>query len=231
MATKRTKECSRVFFAYPEEEEPMKFESREYLITKNFSWKHFKSDKSLDLDSVEDLLNDKLKQLAKKKNDETIELESSCQHFKSTWEHEVNRKRRLVASCLLAQPHRNLAEVCSYTGCSFSLVKKVADDLDFQGEVSTYTYSNKKTDTQLAQLNKSIEQVNGSFITIGDLKRSNPKCSRRYISKALHSTGLSWLKVRKNTKAPKKPAYTDQEVLQTVSHLAQSLAREDVDSY
>ena len=249
-----TRECTEVFLWNPGDLDEIVFEKKEYHLLKEFAWKPFQSNRELHIDSIEELLHakqkdlEKLKQEAKqckleKKQDQVRQrqlaklleegkkLKKKRQAKKLTWQDKVNQRRRLVADCLQQQAQRNLAEVCRITGCSYGLVKRVADDLAFSGEVSTFNYPNIKTHEQLAQLTKSISQVNGSFTTISDLKRFNPGFSRRYIARQLKATGLRYQLVRKNELKPKQPAYTDLEVLTTVRHLAQSLMNNGVETY
>lgn len=225
---KCTRECTKVFFCMPSELEQIEFSKREYEVIAKFNWKRFKSDRTLHVDSVNELLEGKLHDLVKLKEGDTCKMNTEITSQKITWEQEVNRRRRLVASALQQQSHRNIAEVCRFTGCSFDMVKRVANDLDFCGEVAEFRYPNTKTDQQMAALTRSIEQVNGSFSTIADIKRSHPDFSRRYIARQLKATGLRYILVRKNELRPKQPQYNDIQVLRTVRHLSQSLTNDKV---
>ena len=157
----------------------------------------------MDVDCIHDLLKDKLEELTNKKEEDKQRMKTECL-LKSltekeeknkvkkeyllqpqTWKEKINKRRQFVAQCLQQQPQRNLAEVCHFTGCSYSLVKRVADDLAFKGEVSTYFYPNQKSPSDLAKLTQSISQVNGTFATIADLKRRNPTFSRKFIHRQL----------------------------------------------
>jgi hypothetical protein len=253
-----TRECTQVFLWNPGDMEEVAFTTKEYSLVKEFTWERFKSNRDLHIDSVQELLEAKLDDLIKlkeeakqrekdKKKEEVKQrelarlMEEGKKRKKKTkkdpdskpltWEQKVNKKRRLVADFLQQQAQPNLAQVCRDTGCSYSLVKRVADDLAFNGEVSPYVYPNMKTCLQLAQLSKSISQVNGSFACISDLKRFNPTFSRKYIAKQLKATGLRYQLVRKNELKPKQPTYNDKEVLKTVRHLAQSLRNNKVETF
>ena len=118
-----------------------------------------------------------------------------------------------------------------FTGFSYSLIKRVADDLAFNGQVSKFVYPNLKTPQQLEQLDNSIKQLEGSYSTIADLKRANPTCSRKFIARKLRSTGHRYQMLPKNELRPKRPPYTHKEVLYTVRHLAQCLVNNNVDLY
>ena len=229
--SKWTRECTKVYLQHPGDLEEILFMKREFSFETKFSWTRFKSKKSLDVDAVEDMIKDKLKELVRKKEEASKKVDQESKTERLTWEQQINQKRRLVADCLLQQAQRNLAEVCRFTGCSYSLVKRVADDLAFDGQVSVYHYPNIKTTEQLKQLTKAISQVDGTFATITDLKRRNPGFSRKYIARQLKATGLRYLQVKKSRLKPKQPSFTDKEVLQTVSHLAYSLSNSQVETF
>ena len=181
---------------------------------------------------MEDQLRDKLKELAKVKDQEMIEeKETKDQRQKLSWKEEVNKRRRLVAAFLQQQATRNISEACRFTGCSYQLVKRVSDDLDFTGFVTEFDYPNQKTRKQQAELTESISSVNGSYSTISDLKRRHPDFSKRLIARQLKATGHRWLLMRKNMKTVKKERYNDKEVLAVVQHLAQSLSNNQVDTF
>ena len=157
----------------PSEDEPILYLKRLYSIDERFKWKQFKSQKVLDVDAIEDLLQEKMKELLRLKEEEARCKEEEArkareakealkppkrkkkyhyQHEKLPWDEEVNRRRQNVAFFLQSQPYRNLAEVCRFTGCSFALVRRVADDLAFNGQVSTFVYPNQKSEEELLQL-------------------------------------------------------------------------------
>ena len=177
-----------MFVGDPADLDEVGFAKREYFLMENFSWKPFKSDKKMDVDTINELLKAKQRELAKLK-EESRKEKKPCQTKPLSWEEKVNMRRRLVADCLLQQNERNLAEVVRFTGCSFGLVKRVANDLAFEGVVSSYSYPNQKTSLQLNQLDKSISMVNGSCATIADLKRRNSSFSRKFIARQLKKTG------------------------------------------
>ena len=237
---------------HAEREEAITFENRPYVVQQKFAWKPYQPAKRLDVDAIEELLEQKLKELQRLKDEEEQHREEEARRAREAkemlkpwkparkpqfhmeklpWNEEVNRRRRIAAGFLERQEHPNLAEVCRQTGFSFGLVKRVASDLAFNKQVSVFVYPNQKTAEQLQQLEQSIEAVNGSFSTITDLKRKNKGFSRQYIRKRLKETGHHWLKVRMTEKHPRKAAYTDLEVLATVRHLSQCLVNPQVETF
>ena len=252
MEERCTRQCSRVFLDMPSDMEEITFEDRPYTVQKRFPWKQFKTSKQLDVDAIEDMLKDKLRELQRLKDEEEQRREEEARRLreaktallpvkkqrkpqfhleKLAWDEEVNRRRRIAAGFLQQQTKTNLAEVCRQTGFSFGLVQRVANDLAFNQTVSTFVYPNRKTPEQLQQLQQSIDTVNGSFATVSDLKRKNQSFSRHFIRKQMKATGLHWLKVAKNEKIPRQRAYTATEVLATVRHLAQCLVEPEVQLY
>ena len=64
----------------------------------------------------------------------------------------INRKRRLVARCLDRQASLNLAEVCRFTGFSFSTVKRINAQMVTYSGFEAFQYPNAKSEEQLIQL-------------------------------------------------------------------------------
>ena len=230
---RRTRECTPVFFERPKYSEEVTFKERTYTEVRRFKWKPFNSKKKMDIDLVEDILNDKAKELKTLKDLQKKEKEekNTEPRVRLTWKEDVNRKRLLVATCLEEQTVRNLAEVRRFTGCSYELIRKVADDLDFCGRPTEYKYPTEKTPEQLALLHESIQKVNGTYTTSSDLQQLHPDFSRRFIQRQLKATGHRWLLMRKKRKTDRKKPYTEKQVIETVTHLAQCFVAENVDSY
>ena len=250
---KSARDCSKVYLQYPGDRAQISFATRGYNEKKKFAWTPFQSDRAMDVDLIEDLLKDKQQELAKlkeeaKKREEERKKEARRKkaeeegrilkekqkrrvHPKLTWKQKVNARRKQVAACLRLQTQPSLSEIMRWTGCSFYMVQKVAEDLAFNQEVVPYQYPNQKTPAQLTQLSQSIDKVNGTFATIADVKRKNPGFSRKFIAKKLRQTGHHWIRVRKNELKPKEETYRDHQVLATVRHLSQSLLNSQVETY
>ena len=138
-------------------------------------------------------------------------------------ENQVNKKRALIAACLERQTTLNYAECCRFTGCCYSTVKRVHSDLLFNGNPTQFVYPNKKQPEELAALDSMVARVQGSFLTITDMKRENPTFSRRWISRRLRQTRLRWLQLPKNRKnPPKKEPPNAMHIVDLVSHLTQA---------
>ena len=140
-----------------------------------------------------------------------------------TWEEKINKKRELIAAILRRQSQLNLSEAARFSGCSFSTVKKVHRDLLYQDTPSQYHYPNLKSQEVLTQLEDSVTKLQGTFQTIADLKRANPRCSRKYIGRRLHKTGFRWRMMAKNMKKPPKERRNSEEIIAVISHLVQAL--------
>jgi hypothetical protein len=126
----------------------------------------------------------------------------------------------------------NLAKVCRFAKCSYSLAKRVQQDLLLDGYPSPFEVQNQKDPQLVAELDSSISRVQGSYTTIGDLKRLHPTFSRKWIAMRLHRTGLRYHKMARKRKVERKELYRKKEVIAVISHLAQALINsETVDTF
>ena len=227
---KSTRECSRLYFNSIAPQENVTFEKYKYV---NMPWfKPFKCSPDVGIDDIEAMLKQKQKQLRELKDAMQVKPLRRDLPKKTAWATQIDQKRQFVAQMLQSQQQTNLAEVCRQTGCSYGLVKRVYNDLQFMGQPGAYTLPNQKPLKAVNALDMSIDQVQGSYTTIGDLKRQHPSFSRRWIAKRLKRTGLRYHLMAKKRKVTKRDRYSKKEVLQTVCHLAQVLANDDkVDSY
>lgn len=183
--TRTTRECTPVYFNNIEDKDSLFFTKKTYQVIDNFNIKPFKSKKRMKVDEVDQLLQDKQKELKKMKECMLDNSNSTTKKEKMSWETKINDKRRLVANYLQQQPYSNLAEACRFAHCSYDLAKRVQDDLLFYGRHTEYHYPNQKKQETVDELNKTISKVHGTYSTIGDLKRRHPLFSRKWISRQL----------------------------------------------
>lgn len=107
----------------------------------------------------------------------------------------VNRKRRLIAACIANQQVLNLKQVAKHTKSCYQTVQKVYRELCDQREPSTYEYNNLKSDADMEKLEADVQAANGGLVSVADLKRQNPKFSRKKILEVLHSKDMRWRKL------------------------------------
>ena len=230
-----TRPCTPVYYRLPDWNQKVRFAVRECQKEPQYTWKKFKSNRLMDVDSISDLLDQKKTNLVEEQRKFVPKKEEKEKKkpkpVKMTWEELMNWKRLRIAQCLKQQHQRNLAEVSRMTGTSFGLIKKVLADLEFNGEITPFRYQNVKAPEDLEMLDHSISHVNGTYTTLSDLKRCHPQFSRRYIAKRVRATGLRWLLMRKDRRKKKDPGYTDKDVISTVSHLAQSMDDKAVETF
>ena len=234
---KWTRESTEVLFAEPREL-ALPFTAKKFEVLDRFSCKPFKSQENIDVDTVEELLKGKEADLqkARLKKDIRPHIEPRVKKErpwtrKVSRRDQVNRKRRLVASYLRCNPLSSIAEVCQQTGCDYKTAKKVEFDLKHLGEPAEYEYSHLKKPEEVQQLQDTIDQVEGTYMTITDIKRLHPKFSRKAIRLKLHKAELRYLLMAKNELNPKQPSYTSTQVLRVVNHLSQSVTNNTVTTY
>ena len=226
-----TRECTPVYYNNIDDDEIIYFSKKTYPVLDNFKSKPFKSKNKMSVDEVDELLQDKQKELKKMKDVSMESNSSTSKKEKKSWEMKVNQKRRLIASYLQRQSDLNLMDACRFTKCSFEMVKRVYEDLLFLGSPAEYHYPNQKKPEVVTDLINSISKVNGTCATVGDLKRRHPVFSRKWIRRELRRTGLRWKMLEKNMKVPPKDDTKSKQVVSVVSHLAQSLINPKVDTY
>ena len=226
-----TRECTPVYFKDIEDQEMIHYSKKTYQVTENFKCKLFTSKKRMKVDEVDELLQERQKELKKMKDVSMESNSSTLRKEKMSWEMKINQKRRLIASYLQQQPYLNLSDACRFTKCSFHMVKKVYEDLIFIGSPSEYHYPNQKQPEVVTDLVNSISKVNQTYETVGDLKRRHPSFSRKWIGRLLRKTGLRWKMLERKLKIPKKDDTNSQQVVSVVRHLAQSLINPKVETF
>ena len=224
MEERETRASTPVFFGPVDKHQDITFEARKFTVSTNIAVKNFVSKQKYG----QVLLWNTLKGLYRDhcKDCKLYGLDSESAAHKTppiSWQEQVNKKRELVAAILRRQPQLNLAEAARFSGCSFSTVKRVHQDLLFQDTHSQYQYPNQKSQEDLSRFEESIAKLQGTYQTIADLKRANPGFSRKLIARHLHKAGFRWRMLAKNMKKPNKERPDSKKVIAVISHLVQAL--------
>jgi hypothetical protein len=221
---KATREATAVFFAAPDQKTLPSFSRHCIDPSQQIAAQPYVSQDDVDPKLIWNMLGALYEDEKKKKARLCLQSTKKTTPIRSqSWQETVNRRRNLVASFLQRQTSVNLKEACRYTGCDFSTVKKVHNDLLFAHEVETFEYPNTKTQDQEEQLMQSIKEVQGSYSTIADLKRLHPDYSRKLIASRLKKTGHRYLLMRKERKNPPEERHQHKKIVEVVSHLTQAL--------
>lgn len=230
MEQRETRLASDVYFGPLEEGQTPAFEARCFEPTKSFAAAPFKKKgKTSHLSlwsSLKKLYREQCKamkatscQLTKRKKDKQI----------PSWKEKVNAKRALIAAILKAQTEMNLAEVCRTSGCTFNMVKKVHRDLLFSGDAESYEYPTRKPAESIENFEKTMQGLQGSFMTISDLKRRHPDCSKKWIRRRIRDAGFRWRQLPKQRKKPKKELPENKKVIEVIAHLTSALNTKDAE--
>jgi hypothetical protein len=223
-STRVTRPCTKVYYSNIPPDEEVSFEVRPYDTVTEYASRPFKSDPHVDLDDIEDMLKAKQEELELIKRTNTPILQPLRRAIKLTWKSRVDNKRSQVADMLRHQVKINLAEVRRALKCSYSLVKRVHQELLMQGEHSDFQPQNLKEPQDIQQLVESVSQVQGTYTTIGDLKRLHTTFSHKWIARQMHAQGLRYHKMARRRRVEKRELYRKQEVINVVKHLAQAHA-------
>lgn len=140
-----------------------------------------------------------------------------------SWQEQVNKKREFIEVILRRQTRLNLSKAARFSGCSFNTVKRVHQDMLYQGMYARYQYPNTKSQEDLSRFEESMAKLQGSYQTIADLRRENPGFSRKFISRRLRKAGFKWRMMPKKRKNPKKERPDSKKVIAVISHLVQAL--------
>ena len=169
-STRVTRPCTKVYYRNIPPDEEVCLEIRPYDTVTEYAARPFKSNPDVHLDDVEDMLKAKQEELLLLKRANAPVILPLRRATKLTWKSRVDCKRAQVADMLRHQVKINFAEVCRALKCSYSLVKRVHQELLMQGEHSDFQPQNLKPPQDIQQLVESVSQVQGTYTTIGDLK-------------------------------------------------------------
>ena len=226
MEAKETRESSVVFFGPRQVQDPVEFGTRKFELVPNFAATPYQSKENERhrkiFEVLKGLYTEHCNSIKRFKLDE--EESKTEKPVRLSRAQKINQKRALVAGILKTRPHVNFREVCSISGCSFKLVKRVFRDMQWDGTFKPYNYPNLKPPEVLAQFDESVRHLQGSFKTIADLKRENPHCSRKWIARQIKQTGFRWLKLKRKLKNPPEKRPKAKAIIRVISHLMQALS-------
>jgi len=222
---KWTRDCTDVYFNLPSDPKDIAFTTKAVRKVKKFDAKPFHSlrDQYSSLISLQltNLYND----LRKKHGKEPKMLDFMPVRRPTSWADKVNHKRQRIADFFNRQPNQTIAGAIKHIGCSYQMVKKVYEDMHFQGRPDTFTYNNLKDQSSVEQLQETINSVDGSYLTIGDVRRLHPTFSKKFIRARLRRTGLRWRKMARKRKVEKTVNHSPKAVFEVISHIVQALSK------
>lgn len=221
---KKTREATEVFFTSPYSQDLPVFKRREYHVQEELPGKPFKHMVDVDHCVIWNLLCELYKkrcQLNQKCSLKSMRRPATAR--RDTWATTVNRRREYVARILQQRPTASIAEISRITGCWFSTIKRVKEDLEFQEEPSIYQYNNLKPSYLMDQLSSITSSIQGTYSTVTDIKRKLPTFSKKLIARHLKKTGLRWLQLPRRRKVPKEERHPAKQVTEVISHLVQGM--------
>lgn len=221
---RKTREATEVFFGAPHDEALLSFEKREFQILTELPGKPFKHKEEADHHLIWNLLNELYKRRCQLKQSCSLRtVRRRADNERNTWAAKVNKKREYIARLINQRPTATIADICRISGCWFKTVKKVKEDLLFQERPSFFTYNNMKPQCQMESMTTIVENVQGTYSTISDIKRKMPSFSKKLIARHLRRTGLRWLQLPKRRKHPKEERHPSRQVFEVISHLVQGM--------
>ena len=125
----KTRQCTPIYYSRQRSPDRVDFRRRKIKNIDTFNSKPLQTNAAMEVDEVDMLLQKKLDELLMLKRQPMDVEAGSEKKQKLSWKDEINRRRKLVETFLLRQNQRNLAKACRWSGCSYALVKRVANDL------------------------------------------------------------------------------------------------------
>lgn len=230
METRETRLSTRVFFDQIQERELPVFETRSFYPSDSILATPYSSNLRFSHAKVWNLLKEMFRaHVAKLKDKDSSSVQHRVARNTTSWADKVNKKRELVAKIIRRQSKNNFASIRRITGCTYSLIKGVYNDLLFNDTHRSFNYSKQKTAEEMSQFEESLSSLQGSFKTISDLRRENPTCSRKWIGKQLRKAGYKWRMLPRQRKHPKKERPNAKEVVAIISHLVQAMKTQDTE--
>lgn len=130
--------------------------------------------------------------------------------------------RRVLHSLRTNSSAQSNREVALDAGCHPQTVKRITQWMANSSlPLSEYVYNNTHSDATLDTLDRSISDPASAMLSVVDLKRRVPECSKKFIARRMRRVhGLRYLKMRRERKDPKKDKYNktniDTKLLRTV---------------
>lgn len=227
---KWTRDSTEVFFDAPLDDLLPDFKQRSFKVSKTFQAKPFTGKHEEDHHRTLEILRHLLqRQQELKHQSQGAGTEGSSKIDKPTVQQKVNRKRRLIESCIARQTTLNLRAIARFTGSAYATVKRVHHALTHGQQRPFFEYPNTKSPLQLEQFQASLAKVEGSFTTIADLRRQHPDCSRRWIGRQLRDSGLRWRLLEKRRKNPVKTKGDPKLAVTVIARITQILNAVDAE--
>ena len=88
------------------------------------------------------------------------------------------------------QTSLNLKEVCRFSCSYYSTVKRVYDDIKWNEKAELHTFPHQKLFSQVMELETIIDNLEGTYHIVSDLKRKHPEFSTKWILDRLHKEGF-----------------------------------------
>ena len=224
MESREARECTPVYFGPLRGADQIVFETRQFNLSTNIVAQPFVCKPRQGHRRIHDVLKGLYREHCAQIKRFRLEVEEAePRPAVLSREQKINFKRRLIAKVMARQPTMHYRQVCSITGCSYSMVRRVRKELQFSGSIPIYSYPNLKKPAELFRFEESVNTLQGSFKTLADLKRENPTFSRRWIARHLRRTGFRWRMLTKRPKVPVIDTKSPKDIIDVVSHLTQAL--------
>lgn len=218
-----TRQCTEVYYGRTAPDHRPAFVSRHNPRITHFDQRVFKSRDHVHQDDVLKALY-QIQQIMEqhKIKDQLVRLKKQ-KKAKLSWSDKVNKKRRLIRDIIKNACCPNISAIAKRVNASYKTVKSIMTQMSTQGAISPFEYNNLKTQEQEDTLERTIDEVPRTFLTVSTIKRQNPDYSRKKILQALHDRGLRYRLMPKAPLIPEKCTINSTRVCRFISHVSQAI--------
>lgn len=153
---------------------------------------HFSVEKKIEFIEIERMLS-MLEERVEGNKQKSIDTKPK----KLSRKEEVNQKRAQVAMYYFSGQNYTIKRVASLTGCHRDTVKSVFQELQLRNQLIPYEYNNQHYEEDLQELERVIEDPKNLFYSVSQIKRLQPRFSKRRIARELKKSGYKWKKLKR----------------------------------
>ena len=147
--------------------------------------------------------------------------------IESSRKSKVNEKRKLIERYLMVFPQYSIKKISGLASCAINTVRSVRDEISIRGQLKEYDYNHLHSEQELNQLDQSIDNPRNIYFSTTDIKRMNPKFSKKAISRRLKKKGYKWMKMPKRKAKQKFSDPDPDEIYRVICNVLNGLFIED----
>ena len=234
MKEPETRTGTKVYYGVVSEMEEVILEKFTFELRKEFAQKPFRMHHDWTNEEVSQYLETEIDRLKREKLEkrqpqrQMVDNSGEEQIMKYEFRDRINIKRERIQEYLDLQEKPNIKKVAEATGSSYSIVKRIYNEMRFLGTFKRFEYNNIHTERESEGLDNTIEGIETRFTTVTDIKRMNPTYSRKTILKRLHKRGMLWKRVPKVKRKDRQKQPNSSYICTVIRSLCAAFPHDDV---